>query len=283
MASLPSMLNAWLSIKNGLIHDFGPMDEFKGVSDWSDLEVIDASGKMVFPSWCDSHTHLVYAGSRENEFEGRIKGLSYEEIASKGGGILNSAAKLAQTDEDELYDSAMKRLKEIASMGTGAVEIKSGYGLTVEAELKILRVVKKLKEASALTIKSTFLGAHAYPAEYKNDHKGYLDLIIKEMLPAIEQEGLADYIDVFCETNYFSPNETDTILQAGAQHGLKPKIHVNQFTSIGGIQTGVENKALSVDHLEILTAVFGFSSSFLATVITTLAYTVSRAACFSRS
>jgi imidazolonepropionase len=252
MGSLPSMENAWLSIKNGLIYDFGTMDQFKGVSDWSDLEVIDATGKMVFPSWCDSHTHLVYAGSRESEFEGRVKGLSYEEIASKGGGILNSATKLAQTDEAELYDSAMRRLNEIAAMGTGAVEIKSGYGLTVEAELKILRVIKKLKEDSALTIKSTFLGAHAYPAQYKKDHKGYMDLIIKEMLPAIDKEGLADYIDVFCETNYFSPNETDTILQAGAQVGLKPKIHVNQFTSIGGIQVGVKNKAISVDHLEIL-------------------------------
>ena len=252
MGSLSAMENAWLSIENDCIQDFGPMSEFKGVSDWSDLEVIDATGKMVFPSWCDSHTHLVYAGSRESEFEGRIKGLSYEVIALQGGGILNSAAKLAQTDEEELYGSAMKRLHEVATMGTGAIEIKSGYGLSLEAELKILRVIKKLKQDSPLTIKSTFLGAHAFPAQFKENHQGYVDLIINDMLPAVEKEGLADYIDVFCETNYFSPKETDAILQAGAQYGLKAKIHVNQFTSIGGIQTGIKNKALSVDHLEIL-------------------------------
>ena len=252
MSSLFSLKNAWLSISQGAIHDFGTMDSFNGVDDWSGLEVIDATGKMVLPCWCDSHTHLVFAGSRENEFEDRIKGLTYEEIALKGGGILNSAIQLGQTDEGLLYESAMRRLNEIANMGTGAVEIKSGYGLTPETELKILRIIKRLKESSALTIKSTFLGAHAYPTKFKKDHKGYLDQIIKEMLPAIEKEGLADYIDVFCETNYFSPSETDSILKAGAHHGLKPKIHVNQFTSIGGIRTGVENHALSVDHLEVL-------------------------------
>lgn len=252
MSQLETIKDAWLTTNDNTIEDFGPMSEFKGVKDWSNLEVIDASGKMVFPSWCDSHTHIVYAGSRESEFVDRINGLSYEEIASKGGGILNSAKKLADTDEETLYNSALNRLNEIATYGTGAVEIKSGYGLNTEAELKILRVIKRLKESSPITIKATFLGAHAFPKEYKEDHKGYIDEIINDMLPKIHKDDLADFIDVFCEKNYFSTSETDTILKAGERLGLKPKIHVNQFNSIGGVKIGVDNNALSVDHLEVM-------------------------------
>ena len=253
MAILPSLENAYLAIEDGLIVDYGSMQDWPGISDWRDLEVIDATDKLVMPAWCDSHTHLVFAGTREDEFVDRIKGLSYEEIAAKGGGILNSAKKLQNTSEEALVESALKRLNEIRSMGTGAVEIKSGYGLSVDAELKILRVVKQLKEQSPVTIKSTFLGAHAFPAEYKHDHAGYIDLIINEMIPAIKSEGLADYIDAFCETNYFSVAETEQVLQAGIEAGLKPKVHVNQFTSIGGIEMCVRNNALSVDHLEVMT------------------------------
>ena len=252
MSQLETIKDAWLTTNDNTIEDFGPMSEFKGVKDWSNLEVIDASGKMVFPSWCDSHTHIVYAGSRESEFVDRINGLSYEKIASKGGGILNSAKKLEDTDEETLYNSALNRLNEIATYGTGAVEIKSGYGLNTEAELKILRVIKRLKESSPITIKATFLGAHAFPKEYKEDHKGYIDEIINDMLPKIHKDDLADFIDVFCEKNYFSTSETDTILKAGKRLGLKPKIHVNQFNSIGGVKIGVDNNALSVDHLEVM-------------------------------
>ena len=239
-------------MEDGKIKDFGSMSNWSGVDDWSDLEVIDATDKLVLPSWCDSHTHLVFAGSREGEFVDRINGLSYEEIASRGGGILNSAQKLQDTSEEELIEQAQVRLDEIASMGTGAVEIKSGYGLSVEAELKILRVVKKLRESSDLTIKSTFLGAHAIPTEFKDNRGGYLDLIVEEMLPVIKDEGLADYVDVFCETNYFTVAEMERVLKAGIAHGLKPKVHVNQFTSIGGIEAAVKHNALSVDHLEVM-------------------------------
>jgi imidazolonepropionase len=207
----------------------------------------------VLPAWCDSHTHLVFAGSREDEFVDKINGLSYAEIAAKGGGILNSAKKLNETSEDELFNQAWKRLGEISNLGTGAVEIKSGYGLSVEGELKMLRVIKRLKERSILSIKSTFLGAHTYPLEYKEDHQGYIDLIINEMLPVIGKDKLADYIDVFCEKGFFSAEETETICRAGMQYGLKPKLHVNQLSSIGGIKTGIKLKALSLDHLEILT------------------------------
>ena len=252
MSQLETIKDAWLRINNNTIEDFGSMSEFEGVKDWSNLEVIDASGKMVFPSWCDSHTHIVYAGSRESEFVDRINGLSYEEIANKGGGILNSAKKLVDTDEETLYNSALKRLNEISTYGTGAVEIKSGYGLNTEAELKILRVIKRLKESSPLTIKATFLGAHAFPKEFKDNHQGYIDEIINDMLPKIQKNDLADFIDVFCEKNYFSTSETDTILKAGIKLGLKPKIHVNQFNSIGGVKIGVDNSALSVDHLEVM-------------------------------
>lgn len=253
MAVLPTIKNAWLAIEDDLIVDYGGMDDFPEITDWVGLEIMDVEGQMVMPAFCDSHTHIVFAASREGEFVDRINGLTYEEIAKKGGGILNSAKKLADKSEDELYDSAWQRLQEIKSTGTGAVEIKSGYGLSVDAELKILRVIKRLKDDSDLTIKATFLGAHAIPTEFKENREGYIDLIINEMIPLIESENLADYIDVFCETNYYTPEETSLILEAGIKAGLTPKIHVNQFTSIGGIQVGIKNKALSVDHLEVMT------------------------------
>jgi imidazolonepropionase len=250
MANLPSLKNAWVLITDDKISGFGVMKDCPEVEESTQL--IDASGQLVFPSFCDSHTHIVYAASREEEFVDRINGLSYEEIAAKGGGILNSAKKLQNTSEENLFDAAWERLEEVKKTGTGAVEIKSGYGLSVEGEIKMLRVIKKLKEKSELTIKANFLGAHAIPAEFKENRNDYIDLIINKMIPIIESEGLADFIDVFCETNYYTPEETDAILQAGIAAGLKPKIHVNQFTSIGGIQTGIKNNALSVDHLEVM-------------------------------
>ena len=252
MKILPTIKEAWLAIEDDLIVDFGEMVDFPEITDWVDLDIIDADGQMVFPSFCDSHTHIVYAASREEEFVDRINGLTYEEIAKKGGGILNSAKKLQNTTEADLFNDAFKRLEEIKKTGTGAVEIKSGYGLSVEGELKMLRVIKRLKAESDLTIKANFLGAHAIPTEYKENRGAYIDLIINEMIPVIKEEGLADYIDVFCETNYYTPEETDKVLQAGIAIGLTPKIHVNQFTSIGGIQAGIKNKALSVDHLEVM-------------------------------
>lgn len=250
MAHLPTLQNAYLAIEDGYIVDFGSMDEFGGIADWRDLQIIDAAGKMVFPAWCDSHTHIVYAGSRENEFVDKIKGLSYEEIAANGGGILNSALRLQQATEDELYEAAFNRLNEMAGFGTGAVEIKSGYGLSVEAELKMLRVIKRLKETHPITIKANFLGAHAVPTEYKNNREAYIDLIINEMLPQIQQEGLADYIDVFCDKGFYTVEETERILAAGVEAGLTPKIHANELGFTGGIQAGVKYGALSVDHLE---------------------------------
>jgi imidazolonepropionase len=252
MYDLPILNNAYLAIEDGIIVDYGSMEEWGGILDWRDLEIIDAEGKFVLPSFCDSHTHLVFARSREEEFVDRIKGLTYEEIALKGGGILNSAKRLAEQTEDELFESALKRLKLVQSYGTGAIEIKSGYGLTVEAELKMLRVIKRLKEAVNMPIKATFLGAHAFPVEYKQNHRAYIDLIIHEMLPKIAAENLADYIDVFCERNYFSVEEMEEILRAGQQYGLTPKVHVNQFSILGGIQKAIELNALSVDHLEEL-------------------------------
>ncbi|HIN38783.1 MAG TPA: imidazolonepropionase, partial [Flavobacteriales bacterium] len=252
MSSLPSLNNAWLTINDDLIEDFGSMDEWNGVDDWTNLEVIDAADKLVLPCWCDSHTHLVFSGSRETEFVDRINGLSYEEIANKGGGILNSAKRLSRTSEEELFEQALARMKEISLQGTGAVEIKSGYGLSVDSELKILRVIKKLKSESPLSIKATFLGAHAIPTNYKDKRQDYIDLIIEEMLPQIKDENLADYIDVFCETNYFTVEEMSQVLEAGALIGLKPKVHVNQFTSLGGIQEAIKQKAISVDHLEVM-------------------------------
>lgn len=252
MADLPMLENAWVAIDKGRIADFGKMSDWPGITDWRNLEVIDVEGKYVLPAWCDSHTHLVYAAPRESEFVDRINGLSYEEIAARGGGILNSAKKLQETSEEDLLESTRQRLDEIARFGTGAVEIKSGYGLTVEAELKMLRVIKKLKAESPVTIKATFLGAHAIPKEYKENRTAYIDLIVNEMLPKVADEKLADYIDVFCERNYFTNEETDRILKAGAKYGLRPKVHVNQFTVSGGIKTCVDNNALSVDHLEEL-------------------------------
>lgn len=250
MAILPTIKNAYLVLKNNLIADFGSMESIPEVK--ADT-TIDATGKMILPTWCDSHTHIVYAGNREQEFVDRINGLSYEEIANRGGGILNSAKKLNETSEEDIYNQSKSRLEEVIRLGTGAVEIKSGYGLTVDGELKMLRVIKKLNENYPVTIKATFLGAHAFPLEFKENKKGYIDEIIHKMLPEIAKNKLADYVDIFCETGYFSVEETEQIMEAGIQNGLTPKIHVNQFNSIGGIQAGVKYKALSVDHLEIMT------------------------------
>lgn len=251
MAVLPTIKNAYLVIEDHLIADFGSMEDLP--EDLNPEKCIDANGKIVLPAWCDSHTHLVYAGNREQEFVDRINGLSYEEIAHRGGGILNSAQKLNETSEEELYDQSKTRLEEIMRLGTGAVEIKSGYGLTVDGELKMLRVIKRLSQNYPITIKATFLGAHAIPLEYKNNRKGYIDLIINEMLPEIAEKKSAHFIDVFCEAGYFTVSETERIMEAGIRFGLKPKIHVNQFHSIGGIQAGTKHGALSVDHLEIMT------------------------------
>ncbi|MBF7092385.1 imidazolonepropionase [Flavobacterium sp. ALJ2] len=250
MAILPTIKNAYLVLKDNLIADFGTMESIPEIKADS---VIDATGKMILPTWCDSHTHIVYAGNREQEFVDRINGLSYEEIANRGGGILNSAKKLNETSEEDIYNQSKARLEEVIRLGTGAVEIKSGYGLTVDGELKMLRVIKKLDENYPITIKATFLGAHAFPLEFKENKKGYIDEIIYKMLPEIAKDKLADYVDIFCETGYFSVEETEQIMQAGIQNGLIPKIHVNQFNSIGGIQAGIKHKALSVDHLEIMT------------------------------
>jgi imidazolonepropionase len=250
MRNLPCIENAWLACEDGIIVDFGSMDEFPGITDWKDLEVIDCTGKIVMPGFVDSHTHIVYAGNREQEFVDRINGLSYEEIASRGGGILNSAKKLRETDEDELFEQSKKRLFEIISQGTVAVEIKSGYGLNTESELKILRVIKRLKDLGLIPIKATFLGAHAIPAEFRENKKGYIDLIVKEMLPAIAKENLADYIDVFCEKGYFTAEETKQILEAGKQYGLGGRVHAEQLSHSNGIKTAVECNAISVDHLE---------------------------------
>ncbi len=251
LAKLPVINNAFLLIEDGIIADYGTMAEIENRK----LKIgntINAAGQFILPAWCDSHTHIVFAASREEEFIDKIKGLSYAEIAAKGGGILNSAKKIQAASEDEIFNLAWKRLEEVSKLGTGAIEIKSGYGLTVEGELKMLRVIKKLKERSRLSIKATFLGAHTYPLEYKENHQGYLDLIINEMLPQIAAEKLADYIDVFCETGFFSPEETETICKAGMRYGLKPKIHANQLNLSGGTQTGVKLGAVSVDHLETM-------------------------------
>jgi imidazolonepropionase len=245
MSHLDTLKDAWLLIKDDRIFDFG-----NGASPNHEGEVINASGRLVFPSFCDSHTHLVYAGSRETEYIDKIRGLSYEEIAKRGGGILNSAKRLHDASEEELIEQALSRLNEIIMLGTGAVEIKSGYGLSVEDEVKMLRVIRRLKELTPLTIVSTFLGAHAVPVEYKGRQDEFVDLVINEMIPQVAIEGLADYIDVFCDRGFFTSEETDRILLAGMKYGLRPKIHANELDYSGGIQVGVKYNALSVDHLE---------------------------------
>lgn len=250
LSTLPVLENAYLVIEDGIIAEYGLMDEWGPVADKEN--VIDASGQFVLPCWCDSHTHLVFAASREEEFVDKINGMSYAEIAARGGGILNSARKIAAATEIELLRGAWNRLQELIRLGTGAIEIKSGYGLSVEGELKMLRVIKKLKETSPIPVKATFLGAHTYPVEYRDNHQGYIDLIINEMLPVIAKERLADYIDVFCENGFFSPEETETICRAGMEAGLKAKIHANQLNLSGGTQVGVKLGAISVDHLETM-------------------------------
>lgn len=252
MAELPSIKNAWLLTMDDRILDYGYMDTFSEAVKKApgNVKQIDARGKMLLPAFCDSHTHLVYPSSREIEYIDKIKGLTYEEIAKRGGGILNSATRMAEASEEELVDAAMQRLNEIMAYGTGAVEIKSGYGLDTKNELKMLRVIRKLKELSPLSITSTFLGAHAVPAAYKGKQKEYVDLVISEMIPEVASEELADYIDVFCDRGFFTVEDTDRILNAGMKYGLRPKIHANELDFSGGIQVGVKYNALSVDHLE---------------------------------
>lgn len=249
MSILPSIKNAYIIVEDDRIAEIGKMEDLHFTKEKNEV----TNNTIVLPCWCDSHTHLVFAGSREDEFIDKIKGLSYAEIAAKGGGILNSAKKLNETSEDELFNAAWKRLEEVSKLGTGAIEIKSGYGLSFDGELKMLRVIKKLKEKSSLKIKSTFLGAHTFPLEYKENHQAYIDCIINEMLPVIAKEKLADYIDVFCEKGFFSPEEMKIICEAGKNYGLKPKLHVNQLNSIRGIETGIFLNAISLDHLETLT------------------------------
>lgn len=251
LAQLPVISNAYLVIENGIIAEYGEMKNLSWTDEKNDT-IIDATGQMVLPAWVDSHTHIVFAASREEEFVDKIKGLSYAEIAAKGGGILNSAQKLSEATEAELLKSALGRIHEMMKLGTGAVEIKSGYGLDVPNELKMLRVIKQLKAISPIPIKATFLGAHTYPQRYKDNHDEYLDCLIDDMLPVITAEGLADYIDVFCEKGFFSTDETEIICRAGMKHGLRPKIHANQLSLSGGVQTGVALNALSVDHLETM-------------------------------
>lgn len=253
LAVLPMIGPAYLLIEDDVILRYGYMHELELDIPVLPREVVDAGNAWVFPTWCDSHTHLVFARSREDEFIKKIQGMSYAEIAASGGGILNSARRLQETSEDELFRLAWDRLTEWSKMGTGAIEIKSGYGLTLDSELKMLRVIKRLKQASPLTIKASFLGAHAYPESYRDDHEGYIRLLTEQMLPAIAAEGLADYVDVFCENGFFSPAEMETVCRAAAGYGLRPKLHVNQLNSIGGIQKAIELNALSVDHLEVMT------------------------------
>ncbi|MBE3141320.1 MAG: imidazolonepropionase [Thermoplasmata archaeon] len=253
MSELNTVSEAFLYISDGLISDFGKMEDLstgKILTENPRVKIIDAAGRLVFPSFCDSHTHLVYAGSREIEYTDKIRGLSYAEIAKRGGGILNSAKKLHETSEDELFNQSMTRVNEIISQGTGAVEIKSGYGLNLDDELKILRVIRKIKDTCPIEVKATFLGAHAVPEEYKNRQEKYVDTVINEMIPVIASEELADYIDVFCDQGFFTVEDTERILMAGMKYGLTAKLHANELDYSGGIQTGVKYNALSVDHLE---------------------------------
>ena len=274
LADLATIENAYLIVEDGFIAEYGAMKDFHApVLQFQ--SIIEARGQFVLPAWCDSHTHLVFAANREEEFVDKIKGMSYAEIAAKGGGILSSARKLNEASEDELFKLAWKRLEEVSKLGTGTIEIKSGYGLTADGELKMLRVIKKLKEKSRLSIKATFLGAHAYPLAFKENHQGYIDLIINEMLPVIGKEKLADYIDVFCETGFFSAEETQLICKAGMSYGLKPKLHVNQLNSVGGIEAGIKLNAISLDHLETMTGdeIKKLSSSqTIATLLPTAAF-----------
>ncbi|TKG97198.1 imidazolonepropionase [Puteibacter caeruleilacunae] len=249
MKRLPCINNAWLLTKDGIIIDYGEMADYPTVHV---EEVIDCTNRLILPTWCDSHTHIVYAGDRESEFVDKINGFTYEEIANRGGGILNSAQRLQETSTEQLYEQSCLRVEEMIQMGTGAIEIKSGYGLTAESEIKMLRVIKKIKDNFPIEVKATFLGAHAIPSDFKNNKAGYLDMLIKDVLPQIAEEQLADYVDIFCEKGYFSVNDTEKLLSASLEYGLIPKIHVNQFNAIGGIQTGVKYQALSVDHLEEL-------------------------------
>ncbi len=249
ISEMNSINNAWLLIEGEEIVNFGEMSSLPNTQDH---DVTDLSGRMVLPAFCDSHSHLVFAEARDREFEDRIKGLTYEEIAKRGGGILNSAEKLQNMSEDELFEKAKIRLSEVIKLGTGAIEIKSGYGLNTDAELKMLRVIRRLKELNWIPIKSTFLGAHALPSEYKNDKEGYIKMVGEKMLPEVSKEKLANYIDIFCESGYFDVQDTDYILKKGLEYGLKGKIHVNQFTVLGGVKAGVDNQAISVDHLEYM-------------------------------
>jgi imidazolonepropionase len=251
MKNLPCIDNAWMSMKDGMIEDFGLMKDFQSDA-FAQYEVVDVEGRYILPSWVDSHTHLVFAEWRNQEFEDRINGMTYHEIAERGGGILNSARKLNDLSEEELYESAFARLKDLIAHGTGAIEIKSGYGLNLDAELKILRVIQRLKTHSPIPIKATFLGAHAFPESFKEKQDAYVDEIVNAMLPAVAKSNLADYIDAFCEKGYFSVDQIDKILNAAANYGLKPKVHVNQFNAIGGVKMSVANKAVSVDHLEVM-------------------------------
>jgi len=253
MKKMNTIKDAWVYVNSEFIEGFGKMSDLNEkdiVDSFSDVEIIDASNKMVMPAFVDSHTHLVYPASREIEYIDKIKGLSYEEIAERGGGILNTARKTQEISEQELFTASLKRLDEIASYGTGAVEIKSGYGLTLESELKMLRVIKRLKEESPLTIKSNFLGAHSIPMEYRGKQSDYVDLVVNEMIPKVAEEKLADFIDVFCDIGFFTVEDTARILEAGASHGLRAKIHANELDFSGGVQVGVKYNALSVDHLE---------------------------------
>ena len=253
MSVLNSISDAYLLIEDDRISDFGKMKEMSerySQPENKETAIIDASGRFVFPSFCDSHTHLVYAGSREKEFTDKIRGLSYEEIAKRGGGILSSAKKLHETSEDELFNQSVARVNEIISQGTGAVEIKSGYGLNLADELKMLRVIRRIKETSPIGVRATFLGAHAVPEEYKNNREKYVDVVINEMIPVVTSEELADYIDVFCDQGFFTVDETERILMAGLKHGLPAKIHANELDFSGGVQVGTKYNALSVDHLE---------------------------------